>query len=398
MKVMFVTARLPWPPLKGDQVRSFHQLKELSKRHDITLISFCLPDELETPCPELEEICNKVIRIPFRPYTRFLIGTWLALRMRWPGQVGLYHSQRLVKCIRQHLKHGEFDLLHIQLSRMASHASVDCGVPIVVDLIDALCLNMDRRADQERFWLAPLLRIEAKLMAVWERRVAATFSRSVVVSEVDRLAIGSSAKTRVIPNGVDLERFAYSREGRGRFSIVFSGNMSYFPNVDAACWFVHEVLPLVLKEIPQVEFVIAGTNPHARVRRLAEESPAVNVTGFVPSMEAELRKMAIAVAPMRSGTGIQNKVIEAMASGLPVVATSFALGGLRVEPDQEIVVADEATAMARVIVDLLKDPERMDRMAARARDYVEAWHSWEGSVAQLEEVWREAMDRHGAAK
>jgi glycosyltransferase involved in cell wall biosynthesis len=157
-----------------------------------------------------------------------------AIFRRWPLQVGLYRSKSFVSTVRDHLAIGHFDLLHIQLSRLCGNLPNRIDIPVVGDFIDALSLNMRRRARQERFWIKPFAHLEASRLEIWERRFARRFQRTVVVSEADGAALGVPGRTRVVPNGVDLDRFRFQLEGRRPRSIVFSGNMSYFPNVDAA--------------------------------------------------------------------------------------------------------------------------------------------------------------------
>lgn len=391
MQILYLTARPPIPPLKGDQVRSYHQLRSLARRHEITLVTFCGPDLVESPAGELEELCRKVVRIPHDWRRRLVQATLPFLRRRWPLQVGLYHSRAYAQAVRDHLSKGRFDVVHAQLSRICANLPPRPGIPVVCDFVDALSLNMERRARQERPWIRPFAAWEASRMHRWETALAARFDRSVVVSEVDRAALGTPDRVSVVPNGVDLERFSYRRDGRKAATIAFSGNMSYFPNVDAAEWFADRVLPRVLDLRPDAEFLIAGANPHARLRRIADRNPAVVLTGFVPRMEQVLQAATLAVAPMRSGTGIQNKVIEAMAAGLPAVVSNFAMGGLRAVPGTDLELAGDEESFAKAVVRLLDDPQERDRLAANARKYVEREHSWEHSVHLLEQAYGLAL-------
>lgn len=393
IRILYATSRFPYPPLKGDQVRSYHQLLELGKRHEVTLVTLCDPGELESDAGSLDRACAKIVRIPHRASPGAMVrGTVRSLLQGWPLQVGLYHSARLQRCIRDYLDVGQFDLLHLQLARLHSVAPVDRRIPVVMDMIDTLSLNMRRRAQQEGWPARWLFHFEASRLARLEREALLRCRRVVVVSEADRKALGTEGAVDVIPNGVDAERFRFQLlEGRKPETIVFSGNMSYFPNVDAATWFIEAVLPLVLNRRPHVEFMVAGSNPHPSLRRLAESNPAVVLTGFVPRMEEVLASTTLAVAPMRSGTGIQNKVIEAMASGLPVVASPFALGGLSCRGG-EIEVAEGAEEFADKVIALLDDPSRRSSMAVAARAYVEASHSWQSSAASLEESYEHALE------
>lgn len=391
IRILFATSRFPFPPFKGDQVRSYHQLLELGKRHEVTLISLCEESELESDIGELNKACVKIVRIPRSKWAGLAAAAAMPVLRGWPVQVGLYHSSRFCRCVREHLATGKYDLFLVQLSRLDPVVPGDLDIPVVMDMVDTLSLNMLRRAGQDNFLRGLFFRMEAWRLRALEAGIVRRYADVVVVSEADRVALGDSPNVHVIPNGVDAGRFRFGLEGRKADSIVFSGNMSYFPNVDAAEWFAAKVLPLILEKRPQAEFVVAGANPHHRLRRIAEGNPAVVLTGFVPRMEDVLASMTIAVAPMRSGTGIQNKVIEAMASGLPVVASTFALGGLRVQDGRELLVARHEREFAEAVVELLADPQRRTEMARRARAYVEREHSWEGSVEQLETVFARSI-------
>lgn len=355
------------------------------------MITFCAPEEVDAPSGELERLCRKVVRIPHEWRLALVRGAFSALRSGWPLQVGLYHSRAFTQAVRDHLNKGRYDLVHVQLSRLCANLPERIEIPVVADFVDALSLNMERRARKENFWIRPFALWEASRLRSWECALAARFDGSVVVSEVDRSALGSPDRVTVVPNGVDLEKFGYQEDGRRPASIVFSGNMSYFPNVDAAEWFAEKVLPILLRKKPDVEFVIAGANPHERLRRIADRNPAVVLTGFVPSMESVLGTMTVAVAPMRSGTGIQNKVIEAMACGLPVVVSEYAMGGLKAVPGTDLELAGDEISYAETVMGLLEDPDRRIRLACAARAYVEREHTWERSVHRLEVVYGEAV-------
>lgn len=389
IRLLFATSRFPFPPFKGDQVRSYHQLIELGKRHDVTLISLCEEGELQAEAGELDKVCSKIIRIPHGRVAGLVGAAFMPLTRGWPVQVGLYHSSRFCRCVREHLATGKYDLFHVQLSRLDPAVPQAPGIPIVMDMVDTLSLNMLRRADQDKFLRGLFFRLEAWRLRALERRIVRRYDGVVVVSEADARALGGDT-VHVVPNGVDANRFKFALTGRKAESIVFSGNMSYFPNVDAAEWFASSVLPKILEKRPNVEFVVAGATPHQRLRRLAEGNPSVVLTGFVPRMEETLAGMTLAVAPMRSGTGIQNKVIEAMASGLPVVASTFALGGLKARDGHEIVVAQNEEEFASSVVQLLDDPVRRMELATSARAYVERVHSWDGVSRRLEEIYAQA--------
>jgi len=296
------------------------------------------------------------------------------------------------KCVQTLVQEEPFDLIHVQLARMAPVADGLSGVPKVIDFIDALSLNMHRRATQERWPMKWLFHLETRRMARYEQELVSSFDQQIVSSPLDKEAIGASETLHVIPNGVNIEDFPYTENGREDSLILFTGRMGYFPNAEAAIYFATQVFPLVRRQIPNARFLIVGADPPRRVRKLAR-LPGVEVTGYVPRVQDYLARATVAVAPMQAGTGIQNKVLEAMASGVPVVATPCALGGIEALDGEHLLVADDADGLADQVVRLLRDPTLRRRLARNARQLVEEKYTWERSVAMVEEVYRLAIER-----
>jgi polysaccharide biosynthesis protein PslH len=285
----------------------------------------------------------------------------------------------------------EFDLVHVQLARMAPYLEEGvCPRPWVVDLVDALSLGMERRGREERGPARLVARIEAKRLRRYERALGRIADRTVVVSRRDREAIGDLPGLCIVPNAVDLEAFPFASTGREPATLVLTGNMGYFPNVNAAVWFAREVLPRVRRARPDARFVIVGARPARSVRALAED-PAVTVTGRVEDIGSYLRRATVAVVPMRSGSGQQFKILEAMASGAPVVATAAEAEQVGAEHDLELLVADEPIAFAEAVVAVLADPARASALASKARGLVERRFSWQYSVEALEAVYEAAL-------
>jgi glycosyltransferase involved in cell wall biosynthesis len=290
----------------------------------------------------------------------------------------------------------QVDLVHVQMIRMAPVIqALDPALPRVVDLIDSMAVNLSRRAQRSRppeSWLAAW---EARRLKQYERALVAQFDQLVISSPLDRAAIGEYENLHVVANGVDLDAHPFVAAGRDPGSIVFSGTMWYFPNVDAAQWLVHEVLPLIRRELPETTLNIVGARPVPAVQRLGEV-PGVSVTGRVPSVHEYVSRASVAVAPMRSGSGIQFKIIEAMATGTPVVATPTATVGLRAVAERDLVVGETAEEFAAQVVRVMRDRELRRRLAQNALTLVRDTYAWERTVDVLENVYRCARERRGA--
>jgi glycosyltransferase involved in cell wall biosynthesis len=308
-----------------------------------------------------------------------------------PLQTALYETAAMRAAVRRIVAAG-CDLVHVQLARMGPYLQ-DLDGPRVIDFVDALSLNMRRRGAQDHPLVRWLFRIEARRLESYERRLCLAADRAVVASERDRGAIGPLPNLSVVANAVETSRFPFSREGRDPHTLVFTGNMGYYPNADAVVWFARHVLPRIRAALPAVRLQVVGARPTREVRRLAAAPGGpVEVVGYVEDIGVFLRRASASVVPIRVGAGQQFKVLEAMASGTPVVATSVAADGLDAVGGEHLLVADEPQVFAEHALRLLGDQSLADRLARSARRLVEEKYTWERSVADLEEVYRLALE------
>lgn len=395
MKVLCLVTRLPVPPWRGDQVRAYHHLRRLAPRHDITC---CALLAREPPAALRDEVASLGVRLEV--VTLGSVGAVQALAQavvgdRRPLQVLLYERGPAQRRVAALIAAGGFDVVHAQLVRTAPYLPGPEGPPVVLDLIDALSANLARRARQERGPLAPVAAWEATRLARFERELIGRTARSLVVSAAEREALGGGPRIVVVANGVDTDAFAYHDGPRPPARLLFFGNLGYFPNVDAVRWLVSEIFPRVRATVPAAELRLVGARPARAVRALAR-APGVSLAAAVPAMAPEVAGATVALVPMRAGTGLQNKVLEAMAAGTPVVATPPAIAALDVRPGEHLLVADDAPGVAAATVALLRDPARARAMAAAARALVERRYSWEDSARGVEAAWDAAVrGRHG---
>lgn len=392
MRILFVTNRFPGQAMRGDQLRAFEQIRHLSQRHAITLLSFEAAHPRHSAGTDLAAWCERVVTLPRR---RLLLGPRLAGAMFDPRpiQAAIYDTAAQRRCVDALLADTPFDLVHVQLARLGGLVQHVRGVPCVLDLIDALSLNMARRGALDRGLSGFVARREAARLVDYERVLCAQAAGVAVCSPVDRAAIGDYPNLVRIDNGVDLDRFRFVATADPRPEIVFVGNLGYFPNVDAISWFAANVLPLLSAHVPAVRLVLVGARPAASLQRLARRSPCIDLVGPVADVHPYLSRAAIAVVPLRAGSGQQLKVLEAMATGTPVVATSIAAAGLDAVPGEHLRVADDAASMAAAILDVMHDRAAALRMAGAARRLVEQRHSWRDSALALERLWLQAVGR-----
>jgi sugar transferase (PEP-CTERM/EpsH1 system associated) len=393
MRILMLAHRMPYPPRTGDKVRAYHIARHLAAEHDVTLA--CVVDE-PGPAPALAELHRQVGRVEAVavPRRRQRLRALLRLARGESATVAYFHSEELDARIAALLAQP-LDLLLVSSSSMAQYIRARTETPVVMDFVDVdsdKWLQYGRQLGVHTAWL---YRLEGARLRACELAAARRADACVVATRAEAELLASFAPwapTTVIPNGVDLEYFAPARRPADSSTIVFTGAMDYVPNVDAVRYFADAVLPRIRARRPDTRFVIVGKEPARSVRRLAAR-PGVLVTGAVPDVRPFVTSAAVAVAPLRIARGVQNKVLEAMAMGLPVVATRKAHEGIDARPGEHLFVEDDPVRFADLVLSLLADPERRAEVGRTARRFVETRHSWPASMRQLDDVIRR-VTRH----
>jgi len=381
VKVLLVAAEAPFPPVTGFRLVVGTLLARLPDRHDVRLLAFQMPDQAPGPLP---------VPATLLPWPQLSRVDDLRDLARGAVTGRPLRPDRLAALVAPHVQHEierfQPDVVHVVSERLAALGSRLEGVPTVLTPLDAWHRNVaaDARASSGlRGWL---LRGEVARVERYEAREYRRFGAVTVVSAQDADALRRLAPDLplvVVPNGVDLDRYRPRPElPREPHRIAFHGVMRYAPNVTAAQYLVDDVLPLVRTEVPQATVALVGRDPAPEILALAGDH--VEVTGEVDDVVPWLAGARVYACLMRSGTGIKNKLLEAMACGLPAVVTPLALQGMQVEPGVDAVVADDAASAAMAITALLRDDGHAARIAAAGRAYVQQHHSWEAAVAAYE--------------
>ena len=388
MKILVVLPRFPYPLEKGDKLRAYHQIVELSRRHEIHL--FAVSHDKVTPGQRaaLEPYCRSITVVTPTRFTAWFNTARNYFRSK-SLQMGYWDSARARCAVKDLAKKIKPDVVYNQMVRTVPLVA-RLQFPKVMDFQDALSMNTERRMEQSRGLLRSILHYEFKMLRSTEYNAFKIFDALTIISETDADAIPHkrNGDIHIVRNGVDFDYFAPQplspSAPQPLNPLVFCGNMQYAPNIDAARYLVNDIMPLVWQKRPEARLVLAGATPTAAVRRLA--GPRVEVTGSVPDIRPYYAHSRLFIAPMRLGSGLQNKLLEAMAMGVPCVTTPIANEALGATPGTHLLVGNSPQELASHILSLLADPARAQALSAAALDYVHQNYSWPAAVQPLEDI------------
>jgi sugar transferase (PEP-CTERM/EpsH1 system associated) len=383
MRLFFILPRVPYPTEKGDKLRAFHQIRHLAKRHEIILCALNDGTLHEDAIPVLKKMVKAVHIIPISKAS-IALNLVRTLFTSQPLQVGYFYNASSVRTVRRLIDEYKPDHIFCQLIRVAEYVK---GIPIpkTLDYQDVFSKGIERRLSTAPFWLKPFLKIEYKRLLRYEHDIFEAFDHKIIISEPDRSLIPHPRRDSitVVANGVDTTFFS-PMEREKQYDLVFTGNMGYPPNIRSAEYLVNEILPVVTPSRPDLHLLIAGANPHLRVMVL--RSRHVDVSGWVPDMRECYAGARIFIAPMQIGTGLQNKLLEAMAMKIPCITSPLAFQALGAREGEDILVASDPAGYANAILSLLNDPEKAARIAQNGYDFVHRHFNWETETAKIENL------------
>ena len=387
-KILCLVHRVPYPPNRGDRIRSYHLLRFLAARADVSL-AFLAQDAMDRETAEaLGGLCQRVAAVPWRRWSRWLRATGSMAAGRTATE-GLFRSSELNHVVRTWSEQTRFDLAFIFCSSMVQYLDAPglTDVPVVVDLVDVDSQKWLDYARHSRTPMRWLFQMEGnrlrRLEALLPDRVEAVTVVSLQEADLFQ-SFCPSDRVHPVLNGVDLDYFQPDTDcdGSSCEQCVFVGALDYRANLDGVTWFCHEVWHRVRQRHPQATFRLVGSNPGPAARKLARQ-PGVELVGQVPDVRPHLKDAALAVVPLQVARGIQNKVLEAMAMAKPVVVSPQALEGIDATPDVHLCRAATADEWARAIGTLLSDPERRSRLGGAAREFVEQRFQWKRRLQPL---------------
>jgi sugar transferase (PEP-CTERM/EpsH1 system associated) len=388
MKILFVCHRLPYPPNRGGKIRPFNMIRHLGRKHSVVVASLAYDESEAKHGAELKEYCDDVICEVLPPTVRWTRAA-LSLFTSEPSSVAYFWSRRLYRRVRDRLATSKFDLILVHCAFMAQYVYDWNAAYRILDYGDLDSAKWAEYSTLKPFPLSLGYALEAKKLRRYERKLADRFNRCTVTTSGEKNefdGLGVSTSCAVIPNGVDTTYFSPDGTGCAAVpTVAFLGRMDYFPNVDGVCRFVEEVFPIIRARVPNVEFRIVGSAPLRKIQDLAK-IPGVFVTGHVPDIRNHLRDVAVSIAPLKIARGTQNKILESMAMGIPVVATPEAAKGVSAVPGRDLIVAEDNEAFASHVVTLLRNLDLRRDLSLAARRQVEDAHLWSNSMAMLDSL------------
>lgn len=390
--ILYLVHRLPYPPNKGDKVRSYHVLKHLARRHRVHLGTFIDDPRDERYVGDVRALCADLHVERMNPsFAR--LRSMAGLVSAEPLTLPYYRSQGLADWVGRTVRERGIDTAVVFSSAMGQYVTPFPQLKVLLDFVDVDSEKWTQYAPSHTWPLSWLYRREGRRLLAFEAAMAGRSARSFFVTDAEtalfrRLAPQCAGTVETISNGVDAEFFSpdhhlESPYPDGEHPVLFTGAMDYWPNVDAVTWFAAEVAPRLRRERPSLRFYIVGMNPAPAVQALAGDG--IVVTGTVPDVRPYLRHAAVVVAPLRVARGVQNKVLEAMAMGRPVVASRACAQGIAGNGGEHLAVAATPEEFARAVDALLCDPASAEAMGVAARARVLARYSWDAHLSRMDD-------------
>jgi polysaccharide biosynthesis protein PslH len=393
MKILMLTPYLPYPLLSGGQIRTYNLLKKLAKKHQVTLFALIKEDSERQYIPELEQYCHKVkvFKRSKQPFT--FKNIFKTAFSSFPFLVIRNHVSETITAVRKELSAEEYDLIHAETFYMMPHLPTTT-TPILLVEQTIEYLGYESFAEKIKLpFLKPFLKIDIAKIRRWEHLYWELCDTLIVMSEEDKKYIAGNVskpdKIEVVSNGVDTKWFAEKDKQLPADPTVLSvGTFKWLPNVEAVTFLVEEVWPLLKQKLPTAKLWIVGNAPTPEVFHYQEKDTSITVTGGIPDIRDAFNQAHVLAAPVFSGKGTRYKILEAMASKTPIVATSTAVEGLGVEDQKHVLIADTAVKMANQLVRLLEDEALQKKLATASYQFVNKHFDWQPIADKLNLIYQ----------
>ena len=405
MRILFLTQILPYPPNAGPRVKTWQVLRHLAQKgHEIHLVTF-LREEEKVYLPFVSEICAQVhtVRIKRKRVNDLLFGI-KSLLFGSPFLVERDNLPQMHKEIQNLLLKNDFDVIHADQLSMAQFAwkakkliqkNKEKKSPFLIfDAHNATWTIMDRMKGHVPSLLRPLITLEKNKLRKYEGWLIDHFDHTLAVSEIDKEALLSNSvrdleeKISIIPIAVDTQQLLPVATSPTSNQLLTIGTLHYPPNADGIRWFIKEVFPQVLKQVPQATLTVIGKNPPNDFFELARlSSPSIEITGYVDKLDPYLEKTAILIVPVLAGGGMRVRILEGFARQMAIITTTVGLEGIEAEPNRDVIVKDDPIEFSQVIIQLLNDRKKLNQIAISGRKLVEQKYDWKVVFTKLDKVY-----------
>ncbi len=408
MRVLVLTQIIPYPPNAGPRVKTWHVLRYLvDQGHDVTLLSYVRQDELDY-VPVLEQLCAAVHTVPIQRSKVRDVAYWIKSNITGrPFLIERDDLPEMRELVRSLLLNELFDVIHADQLTMTQFALearqvIASKQPFIIfDAHNATWTIWERMRDTAAWFLKPVYRLEMDRIKKYEAMLTEQFDHTMVVIEQDKEALlqgnpnGLTTKIAqrisTIPIAVDtIELQPVQRQPESR-NIMTLGSLHYPPNADGIRWFMNDVFPLIQKEVTDVTLTVIGKNPPSDFSQLADQSEGkIIITDYVPDLTPYMETATLMVVPVRAGSGMRVRLLEAFARAMPAVTTTIGLEGIDAKHGREIIVADDPLSFARATVDLLCDTRLQNQLAENGRLLAETQYDWRVVLKKMDAVYNEA--------
>tara|TARA_Y100000768_G_scaffold370511_1_gene336391 strand:+ start:237 stop:1412 length:1176 start_codon:yes stop_codon:yes gene_type:complete len=381
MIIIYLTSRFPYPINKGDKLRSYYQIKELSKSHEIHLISLSEKNISEKYIQSLNKYC-KSITIYKMIFFKRIYNLFKTFFNNKPFQVNYFYHYSIQKRLNSKIAEIKPDYIFCQLIRTAMYVKNNHTTAKVLDYMDSLSKGMERRIKISNIFMKPFVIMEFQRLKRFENLAFEFFNKHIIISENDRKEIAHNKKDEIeiIGNGIDTNYFQ-KIETEIKYELIFIGNLSYLPNIEAANFISKEILPKLLEKLPNIKILIAGSNPSNRVIKLANKN--IEVQGWVEDIRKSYSSGKIFFAPMTIGSGLQNKLLEAMSIGIPCITSELSNRSLKALDKKNILIGNSVNEYINQIISLLNDEKKRKIIGESGRKYVIENYNWKTANSKL---------------
>jgi len=394
MKILMLTPYLPYPLHSGGQIRSYNLLKNLAKKHQVTLFSFIRSHDEKKYIKELSKYCSH-IKLFKRRQAWDIRNIIISALTPYPFLVAIYLSKKLKSAIAQELSSHKYDLIHAETFYVMPNLSSAVNLPVLLVEQTIEYLVYQRFVENFKlFFLKPLLYFDVFKIKLWEKYFWRKATRLVAMSDSDKKIMQKTVKganVDVVANGVDVDYFAKIKSALKLTktpTILFVGNFKWLPNKDAAVFLTEKIWPLIKQKLPQAKLWIVGRNPTKEILKLANQLN-VKVTGDIADIRTAFKKANVLLAPIRNGRGTKYKVLEAMASQVPVVTTQLGIEGINAQNNHSVIIAESAENLAQKTTEVLTNSHLAEKLSKNGKELVYKQYNWQTISQKLDKIYQQ---------